>query len=881
MRENPPKLFLRFFRWYCHPRLLDHIEGDLIEVYRQRLKKSGKRKADIKFIIDVLVLFRPSIIKPIGGYRNLNNFGMLKSYMMIGWRTMAKHKMFSSIKIGGFALGIAACILISLFIRQELGYDRHYRAGNRIFRVFRESTFKGQKGMGAHVPHAFASTIQENYPEIEIAGRYNPAALWGAGSNEVRRADKSESSYEDKLVFADQSLLDILEVRFVQGNPGNALSAPNTIVITKSKVDKYFPGENPLGKILILNNDRSKQFTITGVIADFADDSHFRYDFIISMANREFYQGEATNWRNDNYITYVRVRPGTDVAALEQKLLSMIPNYFLPQAVEQGSVNAIDWVKSLRFRLQPVRDIYLNLDQIHDGLDHGDIRYIWLFASVATFILLIAAVNFINLSTARSSNRAREVGIRKVAGSQRNSLITQFLTESFLFTIFSVVLGLGLASLLLPYFNELLAKNLTFPWQEWWVVPVLLAATLVIGTLAGLYPSLYLSSFKPIHVLKGVVSRGSKSSSMRSVLVVFQFTISIVLIMATVIIDRQMSYILNKNLGFDKDQVLILQGTHTLDKKISTFKEELLKLPHVISASVTDYLPVEGSTRDGGGWRKEGMNVEDGVSGQQWSVDADYAKTMGLKIVKGRDFSTVALDSQSVIINEALAKSLNLKAPIGERITNWMGNWTIIGVVEDFHFESMKKEISPLGMYIRPSLKSVAVKVNTADMAGLIQSVTNLWKIFSPNQVVRYSFLDQSYARMYDDVRRIGIIFRLFALLAIVVASLGLFALSAFMTEQRSKEISIRLVLGASVRSIFQMLTGNFVRLVVIALAIAVPVAAYLMQKWLTDFSYRINITADIFIITGAAALLITFCTVSFQSIRAALANPVNSLKSE
>ncbi len=299
--------------------------------------------------------FRPGIIKPTKGYRNLNNFGMLKSYMNIGWRTMAKHKMFSSIKIGGFALGIAACILIALFIRHELSYDNHYETGDRIFRVFRESTFKGQKGFGAHFPHAFASTIQENYPEIELAGRYNPAALWGAGSNEVRRADKSESSNEDRLVFADQSLLDILEVpHLLQGNPGNALSAPNTIVITKSKADKYFPGEDPLGKILVLNNDLEKQFTITGVIPDFADDTHFRYDFIIFAGPEivSFTQARRPTGRKRRiYLTYIRVKPGTDVAALQQKLLSMVPNYNLPQAIEQGSGTSIDWGKSLKFSL--------------------------------------------------------------------------------------------------------------------------------------------------------------------------------------------------------------------------------------------------------------------------------------------------------------------------------------------------------------------------------------------------------------------------------------------------------------------------------------------------------------------------------------------------
>jgi putative ABC transport system permease protein len=880
-RQLPPRFFIRLFRWFCHPKLSDHIEGDLLESYSQQLRTSGKRKADLKFIIDVLLLFRPGIIRPAGGYHHLNSYGMLKNYVKIGWRTLAKHKMYSSIKIGGFAVGIAACMLIALFIRHELSYDRHYRAGARIFRIYRESTFNGQKGVGAHFPHPFAAALLEDYPEIELAGRYNPAALFGAGSNEVRRADKLGSSFEDKLVFADQSLLDIFEVPFVEGNPRKALTEPNTIVITKSKAEKYFPGESPLGKILILNNDDSKQFTVSGVIKDFPETMHFRYDFIISMANREFYEGEASNWQNSNYLTYIRLREGADAQVLQQKLSSMIPKYFLPQAVAQGSVNAINWVKSLRLHVQPVHDIYLNNDQIHEGLDHGDIRYIWLFGAIASFILLIAGVNFINLSTAKSANRAREVGVRKVAGSQRNSLIIQFLTESFLFTFFSVALGLLLAWQLLPFFNMLLARSLDFPWDQWWLAPVLIAGTLVIGVLAGFYPALYLSSFKPILVLKGAMSRGSKSSSMRSVLVVFQFTISIALIMATVVVDRQMSYILNKNLGFDRDQVVLLHGTHTLGGKISAFKGELLKLPNVVAASVSDFLPIEGATMNGGGWRVEGMRREDAVNGQQWSVDEDYVRTLGLKITRGRDFTTMASDSQAVIVNETLVRSLNLKEPVGERITNYLGSWTIVGVVEDFHFESMKQAIRPLGMYIRPSVRSIAVKVDTEDMQEVIQSVTGLWNTFSPNQEIRYAFLDQSYARMYDDLRRIGDIFRLFALLAIIVASLGLFALSSFMVEQRGKEISIRLVLGASVENIFQMLTSNFVKLVVIAFLFAMPIAGYLMQKWLQDFSYRINITADIFMITGATALLIALCTVSFQSIRAALVNPATNLKSE
>jgi putative ABC transport system permease protein len=668
----------------------------------------------------------------------------------------------------------------------------------------------------------------------------------------------------------------------VYGNRTHALDEPNTLVISKRKADKYFPNENPVGKLMILNNDVSKPYKIGGVMEDLPATSHLPYDFLMTLKGVEFYPGEQNNWMANNYPTYLLLRPGANTAALEKKLAIITEKYLVPSMKEAGNVNAADMTKKLNYQLQPVRDIHLKSYEIHDRLSHGDIRFVWLFGTVATFILIIACINFINLSTAKSANRAKEVGIRKVVGSLRSSLVKQFLTESMLFSFLSFVLGLLVAWLLLPYFNTLSAKTLSFPFEEWWLLPILIGAALIIGVLAGIYPSFYLSAFKPIDVLKGKVSRGSKSSTIRSLLVVFQFTASIILIVGTFIIYRQMGYILNKKVGFDKEQVLLIQGAHTLGEGVKSLKNELLRLPQVKHVSISDYLPIKGTKRNANQFWKEGKSKEEQpVSGQIWRIDDDYLKTLGIKLIEGRDFSPqMVSDSQAVIINQTMAKELGLKDPIGQRIMN--GDvFTVIGVVEDFHFESMKDSIQPIVLVLGNSPSIVSVKINTADISKVLPSVNKVWKEFAPNQPIRYSFLDEGFATMYADIERMGRIFSTFAILAIIVACLGLYGLSSFMVEQRSKEIGIRLVLGASVKNIFSLLTLNFVKLILISIAIAVPIAWYMMHKWLEDFVYRTQISADIFLIAGLAALLIALLTISYQAIRAALMNPVKNLRSE
>jgi len=809
---------------------------------------------------------------------------MLKNYFKIAIRQLRKQKMYSIIKIGGFALSIAACLLIALYIRDESSYDRSYPDTGQIYRIIGVFNDNGTIQKGAAMPPPMALALKKDFPEVEIAGRlmYNPL-FWGAGNNYVRRADQMQNTYEQGFTYADQQILDILKIPMVYGDRAHALTEPFSVLISKKKADKYFPNQNPIGKIILLNDNKDKAYKIAGVMQDLPANSHLQYDFLLTLSGVEFWPGEQPSWESSNYDNYVLVRPGTNVHALEKKITATIlRNYVIPTMVKSGDKMAETAEKKFSLQLQPIADIHLKSYDIRDNLPHGDIRFIWLFGAVACFILIIACINFINLSTAKSANRAKEVGLRKVVGSHRSSLIKQFLTESLLFSFLSFALGMILAKILLPYFNTLSAKSLVIPWHAWWLMPLMIAAAIVIGILAGLYPSFYLSSFNPIQVLKGQVSRGTKNSLLRNALVVFQFATSIILIISTFIIYNQMQFILTKKLGFEKDQVILIEGANTLGKEVKDFKDELLKLPSVKSASISDFLPVSGTKRNGNEFYNEGKTKEEvGSDAQFWDIDNDYIKTMGMKIIAGRNFSPdMPSDSQAVIINQTLAKKLNLKNPIGKRITN--GDiYHIIGVVEDFHFESMRDNIAGLCLHLGNSPSIVSIKANTADMRNLVSSITATWKKFAPAQPIRYSFLDERFAIMYDDVQRTGRIFSSFAILAIIIACLGLFALSSFMAEQRNKEIGVRKVLGASVSNITTLLSKDFIKLVAISIVIASPIAWWAMNKWLQDFIYHITIGWWIFVLAAIVAILIALITVSFQSIKAAMTNPAKSLRAE
>jgi len=806
---------------------------------------------------------------------------MFRNYLKIAYRQLRKDKLYAAIKVGGFALGIAACLLIALYIRDETSYDRSYPDADRIFRL------EGVGGWtGADWPLPMSTAIAHDFPEVAWSG--NMAPNMGI---EVRRADQPQNTYEQFYIYADQAFLNAFGLPMVWGDRATALKEPLTMVISKSMADRYFHGQNPVGRAMYLDNDKAHPYRITAVMADIPSNSHLHpFNFILTQAGKEFWEGEATNWGAANHWVYIKLKAGVNVAAFTEKLTAdLIKNYFLPEFIKGGAKDAENESKKFRFYLLPVEDINLYSYNMPDGLQHGDIRFIWLFGAIAAFMLIIACINFINLSTARSANRAKEVGLRKVVGSYRSSLINQFLTESMLYSLVSFLLGLLIAWLTLPYFNTLASKSLRMPWGEWWLVPVILVSALLVGVLAGLYPAFYLSRFRPMQVLKGSIAGGTKNPILRNGLVVFQFTASIVLIIGTIVIYDETHYILSHEVGFDKDQVMILHGTNTLgDQKIKAFKNELTwKIASVKSASISDYLPISGARVNGNTFWNEGRSKTDpGVYGQRWQVDDTYLETIGIKLVEGRNFSYDITDDtagKTAIINETMARALHLKNPVGKVITNNYDNFRIVGVIRDFNFLSLRYGIGPMMLQFGVSSTMMTVKFSGGDVQRTIADVSALWKKFSPDQPIRYTFLDQEFAAMYADVQRTGSIFTAFAALAITIACLGLFALSAFMAEQRSKEIGIRKVLGASVLGITTLLSTDFLKLVLLAILIASPIAWWAMNKWLQAFApaYRITIGWWMFAAAGLGAVLIALVTVSFQSIKAAVANPVKSLRSE
>lgn len=882
--RQPPRLALKLLTLMVKGDLIEEVEGDLEEKYLHLLKKGSRWRARMNYWYQVFNYLRPFALKRFRK-SNRKTTGMFSNNLKVGWRQMMRQKMYSSIKVGGFALGIAASLLITLYIIDELSFDQQSKYADRTYRIYQ--TYQDErlyKWVWLQAP--FAKVIKQDFPEIEMVGRYNNSELFGAGNGQFRRDDELDNTYEEGITYIDQDLLEMFGVKMVYGDIKHCLDEPNEIVLTKTKATKYFGDEDPIGRLMIWNNSESTPLKIGGVIEDLPTNSHFTgYSIFIGLASREMWKGESDYWGATNYPTYVRLREGTDPVAFGKKLFRTLENYAAPFERANGNTKFEDFLKKTGFVLQPLRDIHLYSSR--DGIEapvtnNGDIRFVWLFGAVAVFIVLIACVNFVNLSTAKSASRAKEVGLRKTVGSARGMIIRQFLIESLLYSAFSFAVGILIALLLLPAFNNLAGKTLEFPWSEGWFVPGIVISMLTIGLLAGIYPAFYLSSFRPAEVLKGAFTRGAKSSRMRSTLVVFQFTTSIVLIISTVVIYKQMSFLLNTEVGFDKEQVLLIQGTNTIEKQIPAFKEELLNLSDVKGVTVSGYLPIRGTRRNGNSFSNEGKrNIDRGAGGQFWVIDPDYANTLGLTVVDGRFFDkNMASDSNAVVINQKMVDELKIENPIGKKIENYR-KWTIVGVVEDFHFESMRSRIEPLAMVIGNSPETIAIKLKSTDLPATLKAIDEIWKKFAPHQPIRTTFLDERFASMYDDVSRMRDVLTSFSVLAIAVACLGLFALSAYMVEQRGKEISIRLVLGAPLQNIFRLLTVNFLVLVLISIAIATPLAWYLMNQWLDTFIYKTSIGTGVFVIAGVIAVLVAMFTVSYQAIRAGLVNPADRLRTE
>ncbi len=810
---------------------------------------------------------------------------MFRNYLKTAFRNLRKSKGFSAINIIGLAAGLASCLLIILYVTNELSYDHYNKKIDQIYRIDSDLKFGGHNFILASTPDPLGAAMKSELPEVKQYVR-----LRDHGGILVKKGN--QNILEDNVILADSTLFDVFTLPMIAGDPHTALVNPNSVVITESTAEKYFPRVNAgavLGKMLTVND--TFLYKITGIIKDVPKASHFHYDFFVSMYG-QLDSYEIGQWTSNNFNTYILLDKNADPKKLDAQLDAFVMKYVKP-FFKTLNINEEDFKKQgnyLHYALMPLSRIHLYSQKSGELEANSDIQYVTIFSLIALFILLIACVNFMNLSTARSAGRAKEVGVRKVLGSLRKNLIAQFLSESLLISFLSMILALVIAALLLPYFNTLSGKSFTLnDFLSPWLLPALLLLVIIVGILAGIYPAFYLSSFKPVDVLKGKLATGFKSSWLRNGLVVFQFAISIFLIIGTLVIYSQLNFIRNKDIGYNRSQVLIIKNTDALGKDAKVFKDETLQLSGVESATMTGYLPTANWRSDSPLFPEPTMDTKNAVSTQMWRVDENYIPTLGMKMEQGRNFSKdFPTDTSAIIINEAFAKLLGLKDALNKPLY-YMNNfpssdftkYNIIGVVKNFNFNSLHDQVTPLVFFLSDQNGSIALRVNTAHIDQLIASLEKLYKKIAPSQPFAYSFMDADYNKTYLSEQKMGGLSITFSILAIFIACLGLFGLITYAAEQRTKEIGIRKVLGASVTNVTTMLSRDFLRLVLIASIITFPIAWWAMNYWLQSFAYRIEISWWIFLVAGCTAIFIALITICIKAIRAAMANPVKSLRSE
>jgi putative ABC transport system permease protein len=808
---------------------------------------------------------------------------MLQNYLKIAFRNLVRNKVYSFINIGGLAVGMATCLLISLYVLDEISYDRFNEKADRICRLDMDIKFGGSEKSYAVSPAPAGPAFLQDYPFIENYVRIR--------ENSIVIKKGNETIAEGDVAFADSSLFEVFTFPMLYGNPKEALKQPNSVVITESIAKKYFNTSQVLGKFLTIN--KTELYKITGVIKDIPENSHIKRNIYMSMLNYE--DSKRNVWISNNYNTYLLLKKGASFTQLKAKFSEVQKKYLQPEIFQILGIKTIkEFERSgnyLRFDLMPLTQIHLYSNKVAEISTNSNIQYVYIFSAVALFILLIACVNFMNLSTARSVNRAKEVGVRKVLGTVRSYLIGQFLSESIFLSLIAFILGFGIAYLLLPYFNDLATKQMNLSLeQKPFLLPVLLLFSTLIGLLAGIYPALILSNFKPISVLKGKLTTSNKGGYLRNGLVVFQFFASVFLIICTIIIYRQLNFIQNKNLGFNREQVLVIHDTNLLGTGLESFKNELLQLKEAKSATISGFLPTPSFRSSNSFWPEGELNAEKGISMQFWEVGHEYTKTLGMQLLQGRDFDrNMSTDSSALVINESAAKIFGYKNPIGKKLfmyadvqTKRMIAFTIIGVVKNFNYESLRENVGAMSMCLSTkSYGMISIRLQTDNIKEAIAKIENKWKSRVGVTPLNYQFLDEAFDGMYRSEQRIGKIFISFAILAIFIACLGLFGLATFTAEQRTKEIGIRKVMGASVTQIVQLLSKDLLRLVILGIIVASPIAYYFMNKWLQDFAYQVEISWWIFALAGLISITIALLTVSYQAIKAAVANPVKSLRTE
>jgi putative ABC transport system permease protein len=805
---------------------------------------------------------------------------MIRNYLKIAFRSLLKQKIYSFINILGLSTGIASCVLIVMFVADELSYDAFHLKGDRIYKVALERKYPTYSINYAVVPYSYGDAMQQDFGEVEsvmkMGGPYNNNGVHIVGK------DNREKVFEEQFIMAaDSNFFSVLDFKLLEGDPRKVLLQPFSIVLTESTAGRYFGKDEAVGQQLRVFG---RDFTVTGVCENIPENSHIKFDLLFKRDEQFLNEGRPNFLGFDSHI-YILLKPDADPAALERKFPKMVETY---AAAQMGS----GWSEyrkagnDYRYFLQPLRKVHLDPINIEGKIKPGgNAIYIYFLSCIAALILLIACINFMNLATARSAERGREVGVRKTMGSLRGQLVKQFLTESLLVSLFATGLALIIVYTYLPSFNVLANKHLSLS-LDGRMIAGLGAIIILVGLLAGSYPAFVLSSFNPVMVLKGQMSK-MKGNVMRNGLVIFQFMISIVLIAGTLVVIGQMDFMQQKSLGYNQDQVIVVERVLALEGKGQTFIDEVKRIAHVENAGGSFILLGGNRAGDlfGEMWSEEGSSER--LTTKSMVIDDDFASVMGLEIIEGRGFSKETNDSLSLIVNETAVRSFRITDPIGKRLKlNGNGDtFTIVGVVRDFNFQSLHDPITPLTIRSKENfVGGVAyafVRVKGRNVRPVLADIENTWKTLAPGQPFTYLFLDENLKAQYDNEKLAGQIFSMFSGIAIIIACVGLFGLAAYTANQRTKEIGIRKVLGASMPAVVLMLSKDFTRLVLIAFLLATPLAWYLMDRWLEGFAYHIDLGPGVFIAAGASALVIAWLTVSFQSIKAAIANPVKSLRSE
>lgn len=815
---------------------------------------------------------------------------MFGHFILIALRNLNRFRFYTLINVIGLTLGITIFLLILFYVRYEYSFDRFNENAERIYRVDWNLSFGENSSHNAAVTPPMAEVLVREFPEIQAAVRFRYM-----GAFHFKR--QTENIVEWRVIYADKDLFRIFTIPFLSGDSSTALSEPNSIVLTRSAANQFFPNEDAVGKTLI--QDNATLLKVTGVVEDLPAESHFHYRMFLSMEALE--EARNGNWIGGPYNTYLLLNPGADAMQLEKKLATIVNNHVLPQASstlgKQFMEEFMQEGNSLKLELRPLLDIHLYSHLRNELEGNSDIKYVYLFSAVAFIVLALACINFVNLSTARSIKRAREVGIRKVLGSGRRKLAAQFFAESMIISISSSLIALVVVRGMLHVFNNITELHLSLNTTDPITWAFTLGTGIFVGIMAGLYPAVVLSSYSPVNVLKGHFIPGNNTFNLRSGLVVFQFTLSIALIIITLSLDKQMKFMQERKIGFKKEQVILMHDVDNAAAKLSTFRDEVLRHPEVSSGTISSYFPGPGSARKTPLLWRYGSDPSpsSSVNMETWTVDQYYIPTLGIELLEGRNFSTdFPSDSNTVILNETAALSFGFDADIlGQKICNYFENpdgsqdnsrievWTIIGIVKDFNYESLRQRVEPLGLFFGRSSSFIAFRHNSLETEKVIDLLEAEWKKAAAGEPFHYSFLDEKFNTFYKTDQKVRDIFWVFSSLAIVIGCLGLLALTAFSAEQKTKEIGIRKVLGATSGDILIMLSTRFTLLVVVGFLLAIPIGAFCIDWYLQQYVDKAKIGLSVYAIAGFAAFMLALITIIYHALHAAQNNPVDALKME